>query len=250
MKPLQFRLEYSNGLYAFRYTSGVNRIVEKNWPGLFKDWPQGRNPFSEFNVNNNNCEEVAIYLGLVWRLSESLTRYGMPCALKDEVARATAPRCEPVRWKYQIVAEQEGVLSDRGFVQTAEGEGCLLELRTFKDLVVMQRTTLSDAEAEINIFCLRAGRGRDLLKALQTKERPKLDRLLDSGEMVVDMVIGVDRGHYDSILIKSPSNISDRLNQLVQEYANLIADYESKVSQIEDMEQFLMALQSLALGKL
>ena len=33
-------------------------------------------PWTEYAVNNNNCEEVAIYLGLIWRLTEGLIPFG------------------------------------------------------------------------------------------------------------------------------------------------------------------------------
>ena len=77
MRPLRFK-RYFDGVYKYHYISEEPRVIEKNWPGLFGEWNSDRTPMSEFNVNSNDCEEVAVYLGLTWRLSSGLCRYGIP----------------------------------------------------------------------------------------------------------------------------------------------------------------------------
>jgi len=49
----------------------------------------------------------------------------------------------------------------------------------------------------------------------------------------------VDRGYYDSILIKSVTDIEDRLQNLVKQYTQAITDYEGNVSNLKTMEDAL-----------
>jgi len=60
----------------------------------------------------------------------------------------------------------------------------------------------------------------------------------------------VDRGYYDSILIKSVTDIEDRLQNLVRQYTQAITDYEGNVSNLKTMEDAPQAMAKLALGKL
>jgi len=246
--------------------SGESRIVEQNWTGLFKDWPGEKTPFFLFNVNNNNCEEVAIYLGLVWRLSEGLCRYGIPCHRREDAACALDKVYEPTRWQYEVITEgREGTAEERGFVlgqssiagaktatgslKNCQGEPGVFEISTFRDLVTLQRATFCDASSEINLFCLKPGRKQSLLTALQAHEKPDLSKLLEPGELFIDLVVGIDRDYYDSVLIKTVSDISERLETFVSSYERSIVEYESRVDSLRSLDEFLSALRLLALER-
>ena len=262
MKPFHFEIEYHEGLHVFRYLSGVSRMVERNWPGLAQDWPEHPTPYSEFNVNNNNCEEMAIYLGYAWRLTEGLCRYGIPSAGRPNLQPIGA-----VQWIYHTAIEQEGVAKDKGFIPTfphvpsdvrrlsVGGSGqigaptAVFSLNKFEELVLMQRPTLSNAESQINLFGLRPGREQLLLQLLQGKKQPQLVDVLERGEIFIDIVVGIDRGYYDSILIESPTDISENVKGLVQEYEKAIIEYESAVAEIRGVREFLQVLRSLSFGR-
>lgn len=70
-----FRLErwVEDGIYTYRHIAREGPVVEKNWSGLFAEWSDyGPTPRTELGVGSNNCEEVAVYLGLIWRLTRGL----------------------------------------------------------------------------------------------------------------------------------------------------------------------------------
>lgn len=267
MKPLLFRTHHDR-LYTYHYVSGESRVVDKHWPGLFEEPAANateKTPYTEFNVNNNNCEEVAIYLGLAWRISYGLSRSGIPRYYLDEAARSMKKKFDLVRWEYRVAANRyEGFGEDKGFVrapvcmperpsmsssrQTDQHLTGLFEIETFSDLVALQKATLGDASSELNLFCLKPGRKEQLLVALRNNRRPVLHEMLGSGELFIDIIVGVDEGYYDSILICTPDDMTERLGKLVSEYARSISDYESRVEHIHSVDEFLQNLRSLAFG--
>jgi len=72
VRPLRFQTSQTRGINVYRYLPGTLTAVTRNWPGLFQDWPPEPTPFTEYAVNNNNMEEVAVYIGLAWRLTAGL----------------------------------------------------------------------------------------------------------------------------------------------------------------------------------
>ncbi|HBQ37506.1 MAG TPA: hypothetical protein DD714_00590 [Candidatus Omnitrophica bacterium] len=125
----------------------------------------------------------------------------------------------------------------------------MFEISTFRDLVTLQRATFCDASSEINLFCLKPGRKQSLLTALQAHEKPDLSKLLEPGELFIDLVVGIDRDYYDSVLIKTVSDISERLETFVSSYERSIVEYESRVDSLRSLDEFLSALRLLALER-
>jgi len=126
----------------------------------------------------------------------------------------------------------------------------LFRIDSFERLVLLQRATLGDAASEISLFCIPSERKTALLHFLNSDQCPILADFLKPGELFVDIGVGVDRGYYDSILIKSVTDIEDRLQNLVKQYTQAITDYEGNVSNLKTMEDALQAMAKLALGKL
>ena len=67
---------------------------------------KGRPPGTEYAVNNNNTEEIAVYLGLIWRVTDGLARYGIAMYYRDQAA--AIPQREPrlIDWEYEVAAEE------------------------------------------------------------------------------------------------------------------------------------------------
>jgi hypothetical protein len=262
--PFQFEVSVNQGLHTYLYVAGDNPIVTKNWPGIIEEWLTTTTPFSEFNVNNNNAEEMSVYLGFVWQLCEEKPSYAIPNYYRDEAKQLTGLDFDLVKWEYEIEADQPGLAVDRGFIHATacthilssdweskhKDQAGLFRIDSFERLVLLQRATLGDAASEISLFCIPSERKTALLHFLNSDQCPILADFLKPGELFVDIGVGVDRGYYDSILIKSVTDIEDRLQNLVQQYTQAITDYEGNVSNLKTMEDALQAMTKLALGKL
>jgi hypothetical protein len=99
---------------------------------------------------------------------------------------------------------------------------------------------LSDASAELNLYALTP-KHQEVVKtvdALQGAEAPRLPSVFRSGEMLIDLSIGVDQGYEDVIVIRSPTDLGDRLPPLVQEYEAAIADYDRDVEKLSVVNEF------------
>jgi hypothetical protein len=265
MRPLVFRHTTRGALNRYVHAPGQDVVVEEsNWAVLSGDWPgDAPTPYMRHAVNNNNTEEVAVYLGLMWQLTQGLTRHAIPCYYRDGAARILGKDCLFVAWEYEVDAEDVDPDSrDRGFVPARSvvsirpeptafewehrAEAGLFRVDTYDDLVGVTRATLGDASAEISLFALAGGLRDDLVDALRARNAPDLEDLLAEGDLFVDLTIGVDIGNYDSLIVYSRGDISERLGQLTQEYEAAIDAYESRVPAVSTVEGMLRELDRLA----
>ncbi len=179
--------------------------------------------------------EDAVYLRLIWRLTDGLRRYGIPRYFRTAGAVGEEPYAL-VDWEYEVEVEPErepkpdairafvpARSSVRGSpppgpyeVANAKKAG-LFELRAFRQLSDVMTGLQNDASAELNLFALAEGPGR-LLSALSQSKRPRLADVLEPMDVFVDLVIGVDMGYSNVLLIQSHSDLSAKLDPLVADH--------------------------------
>ncbi|MFD6285007.1 hypothetical protein [Streptomyces sp. NPDC060205] len=260
MHPLRFQSSKEQGINVHRYLPGTQTAVTRHWPGLFQDWQPGPTPFTEYAVNNNNMEEVAVYTGLVWRLTAGLARYAIPAYYRDEAARALGREPALVDWEYDIEAADPHAVRDNGFVQgrstavpgwsdprkDAQRAG-LFGLSTPRDLIRLLHAVLLDASCEITVFAVAPGQARlkDLVAALSGASRPSLPSVIRDEDVFVDLTIGSDIDYYDAITVASHTDLQPRLDALANDFARRIEVYENRVNTLPDVEAFLGALRDL-----
>ncbi|MDO0936379.1 hypothetical protein QQY66_33520 [Streptomyces sp. DG2A-72] len=246
---------------VYRYLPGSEAAVTQHWPGLFQGWPPGPTPFTEYAVNNNNTEEMAVYLGLAWRLTAGLTRYAIPTYYRDDAAQALGREPVLVDWEYEIEAEDPHAVRDNGFVpgrSTADrhkpdswgntNRAGLFELSAPRDLVRLLHAVLLDATAEITLFGVAPGidRRAALVASLCGSARPSLPSVLRDADVFVDLTIGSDVGYYDAITVASLADLQLRIDTLAIDFAQRIEAYESRLDDLSDMTAFLRAVHELA----
>jgi hypothetical protein len=253
-RPFSFESWVADGLHIYRYVEREGPIVERNWPGLFGEWPsEGPTPYTDYAVNNNNCEELAVYLGFIWRLTGGLVSYGVPRYDRDAAAYAAGAPYGLVRWEYEVENDGPNPGQIRGFVPALsavrifpppgpwelehEREAGFFELPVFESLRDVVKALLADASAELNIYALEQWNATKVVKALRTKDPPRLDDVLGRDEMLIDLVVGVDEG-CDVLVVQSKRDLAHEIHFLTREYEEAIARYEDRVDDIADHEQF------------
>lgn len=268
MLPLAFHHSMRGALNRYAHTPGEAVVVdESNWPVLTSDWPDdGRTPYMRHAVNNNNTEEVAVYLGLIWRLTEGRSRHAIPCYYRDDAGRAMGKGCLFVAWEYEVDAEEpDPDLRDKGFVPARSvvpirpeptayesehrSQAGLFRVESYDDLVAVTRATLGDASAEVSVFALAEDRRDHLVEGLRGRRPPELADLLTDGDIFIDLTIGVDMGYLDSLIVYSRDDLSDRLDHLAREYEAAIEAYEGRVPEVTTVEGMLRELDALAEGR-
>ena len=264
MKQIRFDAAVENGVNVYRFMPGEDVPVEAHWAGLYEQWREEPTPWTQYAVNNNNTEEIAVYLGLIWRMTDGLARYGIATYYRDEAAVILHQEPRLIDWEYKVDAEElDPRRRDRGFVP---GRACvpirpaptawqcehaaqagLFSVAGPRDLVGLLRATLLDASAEVVIFGVEPGPDRltALTRSLSGAARPSLAAVLQSEDVFVDLTVGVDLGYCDSITIASRADLTARLRHLADDYHQRIADYEAKVGCLPGTPAFLAAMQTL-----
>jgi hypothetical protein len=219
---------------------------------------------TEYAVNNSNTEEIAVYLGLLWRMTDGLTRYGVAAYHRDAAAGILGQQPTLVDWEYEVdAAVLEPASRDHGFVP---GRSCVpirpaptawqsehaaqagvFSLTTPRDLVGLLRATLRDASAEVTVFGVEPGPERftALTHSLSGRARPTLADVLRPGDVFADLTVGVDLGYYDSITIATHTDRAAHLHHLAADYGRRVSVYEAKADALPDIPAFLAATRDL-----
>lgn len=260
MKQIRFDAAVEDGLHVYRYVPGTGLPVEQHWPGLHEEWPDAPTPWTEYAVNNNNTEEIAVYVGLIWRLTDGLARYGVATYYRDAAADILGQQPTLVDWEYEVdAAVLEPASRDHGFVP---GRSCVtnrsapiawqsedaaqagvFSITTPRDLVGLLQATLPDASAEVTVFGIEPGPDRfaALKQSLSGPARPSLASVLRPGDMFVDLAVGVDLDYYDSITVAAHADRAAHLQYLADDYGRRVAEYEAKADGLPDIPAFLAA---------
>lgn len=277
MRPFTFHTSIEEGVFTYRYVSPVEGVIEKRWAGWgdFAAWADADDTphYDDFNVINHNgrAEELALYLGLVWRLSHGLCRYGIPCFFRDDAAKKLRKPYDRVKWEYDTEAEvtqenwrrPENFVQDHGFVRAQSQasypdptpaeeahryEAGLFAIDAFASFADMQKVTLYDARSQVNIFCLSEQRKDDLLMALRADTRPTMQDILKTGELFIDLLVGMDMGFFDAITVKSVVDITPRLNAVLADFRQAILAFEARIVNIrsDDLVGYRDTLEILA----
>jgi hypothetical protein len=267
MRPFAFDHSVRGGLHRYAHAPGEAVVVERpNWPVLCSSWPDGAaTPMSRHAVSNGNTEEVAAYLGLIWRLTAGRMRYATPAYYRDQAAALLGRDPVLVSWEFDVAADEalpqrreNGFVPARACVpirpEPAAGEVAhrheagLFRLGRYADLVDVTRATLGDASAEVSVFALAEDRLDDLVEALRAPGRPRLTDLLGRGDLFVDLTIGVDLGYADSLLVYAQDDITAQVEALAHEYERSIEAYEARVPGVTTVEALLLELDRLSRG--
>jgi len=267
VRPLDFTPSFDGDVHRFVHAPGDARVVERNnWPVLTGDWSATQDtPYLRFAVNNNNAEEIAVYLGLVWQLTSELHRWAIPAYYRDDAARLLRQEPRFVAWEYEVDATQEepsarqvGFVPARSaaqipasaFERDHRAQAGLFAVNGFDDLVSLTLATIGDASAEVTLFALTDPDAVDrLVQRLRGRSAPHLADLLEPGDRFVDLTIGVDLGHWDSLIIASRDDISEEVAALARLFERAVDRYERHVDETSTVEAILAELSRLAAGE-
>ncbi|MDF1598063.1 MAG: hypothetical protein P1T08_18480 [Acidimicrobiia bacterium] len=262
---LDFGHEQSGDLHT--YHCAVELAGDVLWPGLYEVYSEDRlqSPYFRFAINNNDGEALAVWRALAWAVTAGRSRFAIPCYYRDDAARLLS--IEPadivmIDWEYDVEAEP-GSLSDvdRGFVparsvvpirpeptsweRAHRAKAGFFELRNSSDLIALALAVGGDASSEITIFGL-AGEDRPtrLVERLRGETRPRLQEILDSGDVIVDLAVDHDGYGRSHMSIRACEPLPE-VEILTGHYRQAFHRYREAVSNIDDFEQFAMAIDQL-----
>lgn len=106
---IAFKAYMEDEFYVYHHVAIDEKIVSRHWQGLFDLLRDDKHEmiFEKFGIRTiENREEVAIYLGLIWRLVRGFTILAVPSFYSEEVAQCLNKKYKIVKWEYDV--EEEG----------------------------------------------------------------------------------------------------------------------------------------------
>jgi hypothetical protein len=254
----------ANGLRTYTYVAADTRLFERTWTGLDRPWPEfGPNPFSVFAVNGNNREELAVYLGLIWRLTEGLLPFVVPRFHREAGMYEAGEPYALVSWEYDVDSRHIDRLGRIGGFQPARssvrihpppgpwerehaGHAGLFEVPLFSILAGIMGRLLGDVTADLNVYALSGSPSVDrLVEALRSPKEPLLAECLSADDMFINLSVQVDLEYGDSLVIQALHDLDEELSAIVSEYEHAVEAYEAQVDQITSTEEFISRMWDL-----
>ena len=266
MRRLPFEYWREGPLYWAKFVSGSTRPVQEHWPGLYDhdaleaiDFATGE----RFAINNNNQEEIAVYLRVIWSLLSEREVLGNAYYWTGDAGDLLKQGGSIVRWQFEVDAEGppshvevKGFTRARSSVQIQpppsshdkwmKDKTLLFRIRDRSELVTLLQSVLGDASGEISLFGTSERRAHLITDWLRGESPPEMETLLDSDELFIDLSIGVDIGYNDSIFIASKAPIESRLQPIVEEVERDILDYEKRINAFLNPDDALRLIEKLA----
>jgi hypothetical protein len=262
----QFKKRHSN-LFSYHYVPTERTIVHAQWQNFIDD-PTAFNVPDELIWGWILREETAVYLGFAWALAENLECFVIPNFYSDDAAKRTGISYEPINWEYKVeVKPLSDVVDDKGFlpapscvqndlrlsnwkIKACQRKSGFFHVKKFTELAKIHEVTLMDAFSEISLFCLKKARQEELVTFLSSEKKPDLSNFLNTDEVFIDIVLIIDDiGCPDSILIKSPNDISAKIHSISEQFEQSVSGYEDDSKKFKTSEQALFRLQELAYGR-
>ncbi len=264
-----FDFEHTQRDDFHQYATSGQVAFDAVWPGLWElEYPDDLklNPFLRFGINNGDGEPLAVWRALSWAVTADLVCHAVPNYYGDEAALALGidPNAvDHVDWDYEIdVAAPEATFeeADRGYVRarhvvplrpeptewerTTRSKARLLPLIRLDELLSLG-PVVSEATSHITLFGLSAAdRLPQLLAALRTRRRPKVAKVLDVADVIVEMAVDHDGFGRSYLVVRSRREL-DHFDGLVQGFEKRFEDYRIRCSGLASFEDFATAIGEL-----
>ena len=268
-KIFTFTSREVGSLFVYEYIKAPHEaIVQRAFPvKIDPQWWAAWDfkPYDLYNVSGLSPVRNAIYLGLAWRITHGLHRFGIPTWTRDEASKQINKSFDFVQWEYST--NRNGRFLDQGFVPASTDPGPiepqsnayldvwryehrnlagLFSIESFIQFIGIQKPSLIEAYSETNYFAIVDRRNiKRLLAALNASARPKLDDFLGTEDIFIDIFVGLDIGYPDSVVIKSKKNLEPQLYMLVDEYQASIEKFAARMIDIYKIDDFTAAVAEL-----
>lgn len=210
-------------------------------------------PHDDFNISGNSGIENGLYLGLIWKLcSDYPFIYGIPSWYsKDVVAKFK----EPIDWveneySMELVDKKGKPPSFRsGFFPVRAPfefkKAGVFAIKDFQELADFQKLLLMDACAEYSLYLLGSDRIDRIISILNSGKKIRMKDLLEGKDIFIHHYLGMDMGYPDGIEIHSKMDVSEKIDGLTEDYGRKISAYQASYGQIDNMDKFFQAMQTL-----
>jgi hypothetical protein len=269
MRPLKFQHIEKNGLNEYHLGATYNKWLEKTiwtdkhqfYKTLFVNYEKQESQIDQlfYNLAYYNCtheENIFIYERLIWDLIQSKNVFAIINFNTGSFLNDNDLPFDKVIWEYEIEYQSslnhtETIFTDKGFVPAKigrvkpptprwniedEDKTAVFKIDNFATFIKIIFACIMDDCGSLNFFCI----GKDkklLINSLQGTDKPVLYDLLDNDDIFITLFLGADEGYQDYLLIKSKTNLTCKLNRIVENVNNGGELYESELESVNTFEQ-------------
>lgn len=268
---LNFRAGDTTPIRVWSHAADDESSPRSTWTGLWEmEYPNDPtlSPFLRFGINNVDGEGFAVWRAAAFALCEGLERIVIPAYYRDEAAAQLGVKRESVeliRWEYEVDNDQPAIArADKGFVAARscvpmrpapdafERSNAALagafRISTLEQFDAVDVAVSGDASSEVTILGLDGpDRVAEVLAGLRQRRRPKLHKLLEPGEVFVDVSIVRDRflGQTSYLIVKAHDDRSEQIRSVAAYYNDAWNSYLQRVDDITTFEEFASAIEQL-----
>lgn len=267
MKKIEFEIKKEKEFFEYHLPVGIDKFLEQTFQQgngrISGKLINQEDEWSEFYKNycyTWQCEEnIFVYLLIIFKLTKNKSIYAIPCWDVSMYIDIDEKEHDLIDWqysiKYQLDESFENIeFRDKGFVNAKssisqpenprwtndkENKTALFKIESTKDYINLLSAVRHDVYGEINLFVLNEEQNSDpLRKALQQTHKPDVSSILDSVELLIDLIIGDDDGYQDYLIIKSKKDISQLLNEISETVTQKSIEYEQALNSINTVTDF------------
>jgi len=270
MRPLRFDIKVNEGLNEYHLGATYDKWLEKTiWTGkkefyntLCDNFENQKSHWHElfYNLAYHNCtheENIFIYERLIWDLIQNRNVYVIINFRAALFLSDNDLSFDKVNWEYEIeyqsnLENTETIFSDNGFVQAKtswikpptprwdnkdESRTAIFKIDSFEIFIKVIFSCIMDDRSSLNFFCIDKSKKGKLIETLQSTDKPVLHDILEKEDLFVTLLLGADEGYQDYILIKSKTDLSDKVNDITLELSEGGEIYEAELESVSSYEQ-------------
>lgn len=210
MKELEFKKNKKEDMFIYLH---VDNISYESLAAIEKKPISNPNKIA---INSIIYKDIFYkYLALIDFCTSKLQRYCIIRSSPDNKESILIDEISSSYWNYKLLSDDYfGLGIDIGFVQKHEerknltkDEFCLYALENFLYLSRLPEDVFGEVVYQCSLFGLKDSRSPELRSFLQSSNEPDLNNFLQTGEIFAHIVVAKEVGYYNSILIKSKSDI-------------------------------------------
>ena len=164
---------------------------------------------------------------------------------------------DKVNWEYEIefqsnIDSTDTIFNDKGFVPAKTGwikpptprwnnededKTAVFEIDNFATFIKVIFACIMDDYSSLNFFCIEQDKKETLISTLQGTDKPILSGILEHEDQFITLFLGADEGYQDYLLIKSKTDLTNKLNDITNNINKGGEIYEAELESVNTFDQ-------------
>jgi hypothetical protein len=213
---------------------------EAEWKGV----PKSLQPYEWWE-----CEYLAVYVAMMWRMGTGLQRLFMPAHHTAYAKAALDQTGDAVEWELRPVQHRRGGSSvSPEMVRVRSSAVHAPHLFAANDLVdalaTMKAAMASSDIADLSMFAVQPGvhRREQLLATLRDDVRPTLSTLLMQDEWLAHLHVDLEDREPQFLLLLTPGQYEANLRDIIDEYEQRAQNLEQRLHTVDSPHEYLASI--------